>query len=130
MRIKQFLIAVGVGTMLAACSNDEMQTEKAVGIPINFTANIQNLIPSVGTRVADGTPGMDITSFPEGTTIKVGSTASNYSGPDTDSNIKYSSGSWTYTYESPKQYLPSGATKKKNCSLLSYTFQPNMADGG
>ena len=58
MRIKQFLIAIGVGTMFAACSSDEMQTEKAVGIPINFTANIQNLIPSVGTRVAAGTSGL------------------------------------------------------------------------
>ena len=113
MRIKQFLIAVGVGMMLASCSSDEMQTEKAGGIPINFTANIQNLIPSVGTRVADETPGMITTSFPDGATIKVG--IATYSGGqlDADSYLTNSSGSWTYTSESVKQYLAFGATSKR-----------------
>ena len=104
MRINQFLIAIGVGTMLAACSSDEMQTEKAGGIPINFTANIQNLIPSAGTRVNAGTSGLSITEFTEGSEITVGY----YSSSSIDPVLKFESGTWNYTGD--KLYFPVNGT--------------------
>lgn len=117
MRIKQFLIAVGVGTMLAACSSDEMQTEKAGGIPINFTANIQNLIPSVGTRVDAGTSGLSITEFTEGSEITVGY----YSSSGIDPVLKFESGTWNYTGDI--LYYP------VNGAATVYGFYPKLTTG-
>ncbi|MGN1157403.1 MAG: hypothetical protein ACI4TK_14600, partial [Agathobacter sp.] len=63
MKLKQLLIVAAIGMMVVACSSDEPSTQKACGIPINFTTNIQNLIPSLGTRVAEGTSGMVTNTF-------------------------------------------------------------------
>lgn len=109
MKIKQLLIAVCIGMMFSACSSEDTPTQNAGGIPINFTANIQNLIPSVGTRVADGTSGMVTTSFPENSEIRVGFN----DGYDTsDSYITNSSTNWAYKSTSPKLYLPYNSTSK------------------
>ena len=108
MQIKQFLIAVCIGLMFAACSNEETPTQNLGGIPINFTANIQNLVASVGTRVADGTTGMVNTNFPENSQIQVA--IKEYGS--TDCYITNSSSTWEYTSTSEKMYLPYNATSK------------------
>ena len=95
--------------MFAACSSEETPTQNSGGVPINFTANIQNLVPSVVTRVADGTDGMVTTSFPENSEIRLGE-----GNPGTtDSYITNSSSSWTYTSSSDKQYLPYDKDSKR-----------------
>ena len=113
MKLKQFLFAVCIGTMFAACSSEETPTQNSRGIPINFTANIQNLVPSVGTRVADETDGMVATSFPENSEIRIGEVSSG----TTDSYITNSSGNWTYTSSSDKQYLPHDKDSKQIVAL-------------
>ena len=94
MRIKQFLIAVCIGTMFAACSNEEVTEQKLERIPIKFTAHIQNLIPSVGTRVAQGTSGMLTTNFPANSEIQVGYYG-NYEYSN-DALITNATGSWGF----------------------------------
>lgn len=113
MKTKSILIVACIGMMFAACSSDETPTQNAGGIPINFTANIQNLITSVGTRVT-GETGMVTTEFPTGSEIKVGF-VDDYFG--NDSYITNSSGSWTYTSTSTKKYLPYNAASKQIAAL-------------
>ena len=107
MKIKQFLIAVCIGTMFAACSSEDAIEQKVERVPIKFTASIQNLIPSVGTRVTEGTSGMITTNFPANSEIQVG-----YSGNYTyskDAYITNSSGTWEF--KDNVLYLPLDETE-------------------
>ena len=98
MRIKQYLLAVCIGAMFAACSSKDDFTNEAERIPIKFSANIQNLIPSVGTRVGAGTSGLSFTEFPDDSEISVGFYGSG------NSVIKKTDGNWDYTGD--KLYFP------------------------
>ena len=101
MKIKQLLIAACIGTMFTACSSDDTAPQNAERVPINFTANIQQLIPAAGTRVGADTEGLSITEFPEGAEITVGY----YSSSTTDPVLQLNeSGTWEYTGD--KLYYP------------------------
>lgn len=87
--------------MFTACSSDDTAPQNAERVPINFTANIQQLIPSAGTRVGADTEGLSITEFPVGAEITVGY----YSSGTTDPVLKLNeSGTWEYTGN--KLYYP------------------------
>ena len=64
MRIKQFLIAVGVGTMLAACSSKEDYTTEVERIPIRINASIEGHL--AGTRAVENSAKLHGTSFVNG----------------------------------------------------------------
>ena len=66
MRIKQFLIAVGVGTMLAACSSKEDYTNETERVPIRINASIKG----INTRSTDPDQ-LQNTSFVDGSEINV-----------------------------------------------------------
>lgn len=90
MKIKQLLIAACIGTMFTACSSDDTARQNAERVPINFTANIQQLIPSAGTRVSNGTTGLSFTEFADESEISVGFYGSG------NSVIKKTDGVWDY----------------------------------
>ena len=98
MKIKQLLIAACIGTMFTACSSDDTAPQNAERVPINFTANIQQLIPSAGTRVSNGTTGLSFTEFADESEISVGFYGSG------NSVIKKTDGVWNYTGD--KLYYP------------------------
>lgn len=98
MKIKQLLIAACIGMMFTACSSDDTAPQNAERVPINFTANIQQLIPSAGTRVSATTSGLSITDFADETEISVGFYGSG------NSVIKKTDGVWNYTGD--KLYYP------------------------
>lgn len=106
MKIKQLLIAACIGTMFTACSSDDTAPQNAERVPINFTANIQQLIPSVSTRVSNGTSGLSFTEFADGSEITVGFTDT---GGDAI-NIKKTDGTWDYT-GTKLYYSLTGASK-------------------
>lgn len=106
MKIKQFLIAVCIGSMLAACSSEDATEQKVERVPIKFTASIQNLIPSVGTRVSEGASGMISNSFPVNSEIQVGYAIY---GSSADAYITNSSGEWRY--KDNVLYLPNDETE-------------------
>lgn len=86
--------------MFTACSSDDTTTQNAERVPINFTANIQQLIPAVGTRVSNGTSGLTFTEFAEGAAITIG-----YTNTTNVINLKKASdGTWNYTGD--KLYYP------------------------
>lgn len=100
MKIKQLLIAACIGTMFTACSSDDTAPQNAERVPINFTANIQQLIPAAGTRVSNGTSGLTFTEFAEGAEITIG-----YTNTTSVINLmKASDGTWNYTGD--KLYYP------------------------
>ncbi len=79
--------------MFAACSSEDSTPQNVEKVPIRFTAKIQSLIPSIGTRVAEGTAGILNNEFPEGAEITVGFG----DGYSSDAVIKNTSGTWSYT---------------------------------
>lgn len=106
MKTKSILIVAYIGMMFAACSSrDDATTLESERIPVTFTANIQQLIPSVGTRVAANTDGLSFDAFPDGTEIAVGFTDTG----DMASIIQKTSGVWNYTGR--KIYYPLGVEK-------------------
>lgn len=79
--------------MFAACSSEDSTLQNMEKVPIRFTAKIQSLIPSIGTRVAEGTTGILNNEFPEGAEISVG-----FGDPYiSDAVLKNTSGTWSYT---------------------------------
>ena len=64
MKIKQLLIAVCIGTMLAACSSKEDYTNEAERVPIRINASIEGNL--VGTRAVENSANLHGTSFVNG----------------------------------------------------------------
>ena len=64
MKIKQFLIAVCIGTMFAACSSKDDYSNEAERIPIRINATIAGNL--VGTRAVENSANLHGTSFVNG----------------------------------------------------------------
>ena len=92
MRIKQFLIAIGVGTMLAACSSKEDEMSFSSTKEIRLTAQIS----SSSTRAANDDTELQNTMFKNGEYVNVYITKSSplwedvdeYSGPSLNNETK------------------------------------------
>lgn len=72
MKLKHLLFVSALALFMNSCSGDDVSTQGVKGTPIKFTANIQAMAPSNGTRVGSNTSGIITDEFPVGSEISVG----------------------------------------------------------
>lgn len=94
MKLKHLLFVSALALFMNSCSGDDVSTQGVKGTPIKFTANIQAMALSNGTRVSSNTSGIITNEFPVGTEISVGYSNVNSSVPPI---LKRTETGWDYT---------------------------------
>lgn len=91
MKLKSFLFVTVLGLFMNSCSGDDVTTQSTKGTPIKFTANIQSIAPSFGTRVDNTSSGILTDVFPVGSEISVG-----YNNSSIPPVLKKTEDGWAY----------------------------------